>query len=338
MSSRKWLITFTTVFVFILGLFGLVNYVVDPFSVFQNSFLKERIDINERYLKIDFLEKNHSKFNGYMFGSSRIGVVKPEVIEQYIPNSKFYNFTLSSGNLYDYMVHLKYFVKRHYEIKTLYMQIDIDDMNVYGHSESNYLYKLHPYLTGESVMTFKMKYLFGFFPLNVRQKISVNFQKSSPKKFDIPTGIWTLHNSEKALMENPKKYIENQASFHFKNRRVLRYIRQKEAMEALKTIVELCQKEKIKLYVFTSAHNQNKMDTYLLEDYHKYLRDISEITSFYDFSGYNSVTKNDANYYEMSHYRPQVGTLVAARIFHDENISVPKDFGKFIAKGTLHGY
>ena len=337
MNTKKWLMTFTAVFVVTMSLFGLVNYVIDPFSVFQSNFFKRSGQINERYVKIEFLEKHHHEFNAYMFGSSRIGVVKPEVIEQYVPNSKFYNFTLSSGNLHDYMVHLKYFLKRGYEIKTLYMQIDIDDMNYYGQDESDYLCKLHPYVMGESLFAGKMKYLFGFFPLNVRKKISVNFQKASPKKFDISTGIWSLIDNEKELIENPKKYVANEASFHFKNRRVLRYFREKEAMDALQTIVQLCQKNKIKLYVFTSAHNQNKMDTFVLKDYNKFLRDISEITSFYDFSGYNSVTMNDANYYEMSHYRPRVGSLMAARIFHDNTISVPRDFGKFIEKGTLHG-
>jgi len=337
MNNKKWLITFMSIFVVTMSLFGLVNYVVDPFSVFQTNFFKRSGQINERYVKIEFLEKHHNKFNAYIFGSSRIGVVKPEVIEQYLPNSKFYNFTLSSGNLHDYMVHLKYFIKRKYEIKTLYMQIDIDDMNYYGQDESDYLCKLHPYVTNEFRIAGKMKYLFGFFPLNVRKKISVNFQKDSPKKFDVSIGIWSLPDNEKQLEKNPKKYVENEGSFHFKNRRVLRYIREKEAMKALQIIVDLCQKNKIKLYVFTSAHNQNKMDTFVLEDYKKYLRDISEITSFYDFSGYNSVTMNNANYYEMSHYRPRVGSLMAARIFDDKNISVPKDFGKFIAKGTLRG-
>ena len=337
MSNKKWLLAYATTFLLTMSLFGLVNYVVDPFLVFQSHFLKRSGQINERYVKIEFLEKNHHKFNSYMFGSSRIGVVEPEVIEQYIPKSKFYNFTLSSGNLHDYMVHLKYFLKRDYEIKNLYMQIDIDDMHYYDHDASDYLCKLHPYVMGESLLVAKMKYLFGFFPLNVRKKISVNFEKDSSKKFDIAKGTWSTPSNEKKLEENPDMYVKNEASFHIKNRRAVRYIREKEAMEALKTIVNLCHENRIKLYVFTSAHNQNQMDTYILKDYNKFLRDISEITSFYDFSGYNSVSMNNANYYEESHYRPLVGALMAARIFHNNESVIPKDFGKFIAKGSLRG-
>jgi hypothetical protein len=79
------------------------------------------------------------------------------------------------------------------------------------------------------------------------------------------------------------------------------------------------------------------MDTFLLEDYREYLRDISDITSFYDFTGYNSVTKDNCNYYEMSHYRPQVAKLIAAKIFNDKSIAVPSDFGKYIEKGSMRG-
>ena len=61
-------------------------------------------------------------------------------------------------------------------------------------------------------------------------------------------------------------------------------------------------------------------------------------TNYYDFSGYNTVTTNDCNYYETSHYRPLVGNLIAARIFHDSTISVPDDFGKFITKNTIDNH
>ena len=94
-------------------------------------------------------------------------------------------------------------------------------------------------------------------------------------------------------------------------------------------------KEGIKLYLFTTPHNKNMMDTFILNDYHRYLKDIATITSFYDFSGYNSVTNDNTNYYETSHYRPQVGKLIAAKIFNDVNIEVPRDFGVYYQQGGL---
>ena len=316
---------------------AMVNYVVDPFNVFKSNFLPYKMQMNERFVKVDYIDKNHQKYNAYLFGSSRIGVVNPKVIEQYVPNSRFYNFTVSSANLHDYLMHLKYFIKQKYEIKTLYMQIDLDDMNHYGQADSDYLSKLHPHVTDESENFYYMRYLLGFFPLNIRTKIETNLLKRTKKEYWIENGTWTLRASKKALLENPKQYVKSEKSFHFTTRRTIRYTTAKESMPTLQKIVDLCAEHQIKLHIFTSAHHHRKMDTFILEDYNKFLRNISKITSFYDFTGYNSVTLNDENYYEMSHYRPIVGKLVAARVFNDKTIEVPKDFGRYIEKGSMDG-
>jgi len=338
MSSKKWLSVVFLVIFLNMALVALVNYVVDPFGIFGTNILKNNLQMNERFVKIEYIEKNHQKYNAYLFGSSRIGVVDPKVIEKYVPNSKFYNFTVSSANLHDYLMHLRYFVEQNYEIKTLYLQLDIDDMNNYGQDSSDYLSQLHPHVTHDSLALFYARYLLGFFPLNIRTKIEVNLAQEVKKTYDLENGTWELPYNEKALREDAKKYVEQEKSFHFKNRRVIYYTQEVHNKEALKEIVEICKEEKIKLYLFITPHNQNMMDTFVLEDYRKYLRNISEITTFYDFSGYNSVTTNNENYYEMSHYRPHVARWVAAYIFNDKSVNIPRDFGKIIEKGDINGH
>lgn len=304
-----------------MSLVAIVNYVVDPFGIFQSNILKNKMQMNERFVKIDYIEKNHKKYNAYLFGSSRIGVIEPQYFEQYIPKSKFYNFTVSSANLYDYWMHLKYFTEQKYEIRTLVLQLDVDNMNNYGQDSSDYLSLLHPHVKDESLIPFYLRHMFGFFPLNIRTKIEVNLEKELRKIYDLEAGTWKLVKHEK-----------EEKSFHFKNRRIIEYTQEKKSKEVLKQIVDLCKREDIKLYLFTTPHNQNMMDTFVLKDYKAYLRDISDITDFYDFSGYNSVTRDNKNYYEMSHYRPLVGKMIAAKIFNDQKIHVADDFGRQIKK------
>ena len=78
------------------------------------------------------------------------------------------------------------------------------------------------------------------------------------------------------------------------------------------------------------------MDGFVTNDYLKYLREISNITDFYDFSGYNTITLNNCNYYEESHYRPLVGEIIASRIFNDKTVKVPKDFGILVTKENIN--
>jgi len=333
---RRW-IAYVMIFTLVnFSLLGLVNYVVDPFRVFGSNIFSRQIEMNERFVKIDFLEKNNHKFNAYLFGSSRIGVTEPKIVEQYIPNSKFYNFTLSSANLYDYEKYLKFFIENRYPIKTLYLQLDLDNMSNYGQNEFNYTYKPHPKVNDELTSLFYMKYLVGFFPLSISSKVMNNINHTKNKHYQIEKGTWTMDDNEISLEKSCKEYVKRVPSFNFKNRRVTRYVTKNANMRALSRVVELCQREKIKLYVFVTPHNHNYMDTLILSEYRAYLQDIAKITSFYDFSGYNSVTENDCNYYEMSHYRPHVAKWIAGRIFNDKNITLPHDFGKFIKKGMLY--
>ena len=314
---------------------GCVNYVVDPFNIFHTKILKEQFQMNERFMKIEYLENNKDKYNSYMFGSSRIGTTPPSVINKYLENAKFYNFTVSSANLYDYLIHLKYFIKANYPIKNLYLQIDIDNMSAYSRPNSDYLRKAHPFVNNESLKNYYLSYLTGFFPFNIKGKILLNIQRDDITDYFIETGIWTKPLKEEKILKTPEKFVQEEISFNTKNNRTTKNAQYENNSKALKEIVDLCKENNINLIVFTTPHNKNMMDTFIVEDYLEFLKMISKYTKFYDFTGYNSITIENINYYESSHYRQNVGELIAAKIFNDKSIEVPQDFGVLVTKENI---
>ncbi|PPK57115.1 hypothetical protein B0F89_1551 [Malaciobacter marinus] len=335
MNSKKWIKILAVLCVLSFGFIGGINYLVDPFNIFHTKFLKEQFQMNERFMKIEYLEENKNKYNSYMFGSSRIGTTPPNVIDKYLENAKFYNFTISSANLYDYLIHLKYFIKSEYPIKNLYLQIDISNMASYSRTESDYLRKPHPFVVGEKLEKYYLSYLSGFFPFNIKGKIAENINQKDLVGYYLETGIWTRPLKEKKIKENPEKFIQEERSFNVQNKRVVKNTQSENNSKALKEIVDLCLKNNINLIIFTTPHNKNMMDTFILEDYLKFLKMISSIANFYDFTGYNTVTTENINYYESSHYRENVGRIIAARIFNDKSIEVPEDFGVFVTKDNI---
>jgi hypothetical protein len=80
------------------------------------------------------------------------------------------------------------------------------------------------------------------------------------------------------------------------------------------------------------------LDHFLEEDYISFLRGLSEITPFWDFSGYNSVTTDNKNYLDHSHYNPSVSRWIAARIFNDQTVMVPKDFGVWVTRKNIDSH
>jgi len=337
MSQKKWTKLFLLFSISCSLLVISINYIVDPFDIFNSGFLKRSGEVNIRFTKINYLEKNHHKYNSYLFGSSRIGTTHPKIIEQYIPNSKFYNMTMASANLYDHLMHIRYMIKNKYKIKNIYLQIDISNMQSYGRDINDYNKKLHPHVTGDSKIKIYSQYLTRIFPEHIKKKILNNIYSKKRDTIDLKnTGIFTKTKQEKEIIKDCKTYVKNEKSFHKKRLRQRGLVYADKTKQAIREIKKLCKKNKINLYVFTTPHNKNMMDTYIIEDYLKFLTLIAEEVNYYDFSGYNSVTINNCNYYEFSHYRPLVAKLIAARIFNDKSIDVPDDFGFYVTKENVN--
>ena len=339
MNTKRWLKIWIILTFLSIPTLILINYIVDPLNILHTKFLKYDFQTNERFIKVEYLDKNNYKYNSYLFGSSRIGTTHTKDIEKYIPNSKFYNLTVSLGNFYDYLNHLKYFLKKNYKLDNIYLQIDIGNMGYYGNSNLGYLGKLYPPVIDESLDMFYIEYLTSFLPMSIKGKIQLNINNNKESENHIfTTGIQTNSKKEQLLNSNCKEYIKNEPTFHRSNKRVFSAIFVNETIEALKNIVKLSKENNISLYVFTTPYNKNMMDTVKINDYLEFLKSISKVVNFYDFTGYNSITVNNCNYYEHSHYRPLVGKLIAARIFKDNTVEIPEDFGVYINEDTIENH
>jgi len=337
MNSKLWIKTYLIFIASIISIIFTVNYLIDPFDIFGTKILKQQNQLNERFVKIEYLKKNHHKFNSYIFGSSRVGVTNPKIIENYIKGSKFYNFTLSQANLYDYVIHLEYFIRNNYTVNNLYLQIDPYTMRLYGHDKSNYMNKIHPDVIGSSKSKFYLEYLSGYFPQNIKGKLSVNFlqEQESDLNYNIKLGMWSKPVSDKKIAMNSKLYIKNEKTFHEKTSRYNGEACLDKTIKDLEKIVVLSKKNHINLYLFITPINKILMNKIKIDSYFNFLRKIVTISDFYNFSAYSSVTNNHSNYYEAGHYLPHVSEYIAARIFNNNPI---KDFGFFVTSKNIDNY
>jgi hypothetical protein len=323
--SIRYILFLVLVIVFVF----IINIIVDPYGVFETNILKNQ-QFNERYLKAKYLLKSHTKYNSYILGSSRVGNTDPKIIEKYLSNSKFYNYTVAAANMYDYYETIKWMIKNKFEINNIYMQLDLDNMYLYGQNQNNLLIKDHPDVSGESYMKFYINYLFQFNWKDIKNKILFNLNPDD-RLYDLKnTGMWIRYQKEKYIRNNPDKHIQNEVSFHKKNER--RYgVNEKYGtiIFRFKQIVDLCNKHNINLICFTTPHNHNMMDMFILNDVLQFIKDLSNIHNIYYFSGYNYITINDLNYYEYSHYISSVSYAIADKIFNNryKNIDI---FGLYI--------
>jgi hypothetical protein len=140
-----------------------------------------------------------------------------------------------------------------------------------------------------------------------------------------------FYQTEREIEADPEKH-RNDPKFlrHYNNPRD----NLKGALEDLREIVRLAQAHKVRLVLFINPLHKNVfLDCGA--DLERFKRELSRLSGFYDFSGLNSVTTDNFNYLETSHYRLRVGDLVIARIFADRTVKVPEDFGRWVTRENI---
>jgi hypothetical protein len=111
-----------------------------------------------------------------------------------------------------------------------------------------------------------------------------------------------------------------------------------ENLEALRELVALCRQHHINLFLYTTPYRKVLLESFTTQNYIMFLRELSKITPYWDFSGYNSVTMDPANYTDQSHYNASVSRWIAARIFNDRTEAVPRDFGVWVTQENIESH
>jgi hypothetical protein len=331
MNYRK----FTTIILCVMGVYlfsiGLINVVVDPFYIFRTPFFKVQYQINDRYSKIEFLEKERGRFNSYIMGSSRLLFTSPAIIEKYIPTAKFYNLATILGTLSEHLLHVKFLIKNGYPVNNLYIGLDYDiNRAVTTYDDENLVLKLHPDVSNENRILFYWSYLSVIPKADIKRKLRANFRKKSNRKVKLDrNGVMVV---EREPRDKPG-FSENSDQDTMARRRSL-----EGNLEALRELVALCRQHHIKLILYITPYRKVLLEKFAPQNYLTFLRELSNITPYWDFSGYNSVTMDPNNYLDISHYNPSVSRLIAARIFNDRTAAVPKDFGVWVTKENIESH
>ncbi len=342
MVWRRYVLGIVFLTLFFISLVGIINYVIDPYYIFHSNFLKTNEYINERYNKIEYLKKGHIKYNSYIFGSSRASSLVNEDFEKYIPDSRFYNMTMSVATLSEEARILDYMIKNGYKIDNLILSVDMDINLHYAFHDNDYLRYNHYLITKESPFLFYYRYLTAFSYEIMWDKIEVNLGKREKS----PHAFYDLENSgrfffkvqEDKISKNPKKYIDSIAELHIDKVSRTIILKKKifnQNMNALRKIASLCKKNHINLIVLIPPHNYNVMNKIDINSYLTLLKEMAKIHPFWNFSGYNWVTMNNFYFYESTHFRPLVSPWIAKRIFENEN---ENGFGEYVDSKNIKSY
>lgn len=300
---------------------ALPAYVVDPYNVFHwNNIRNNGVEPNKNYIKTKYILNNPNKYDGFVFGSSRVGSIHVENIK----NMKIYNMTYSAGTPYEHYNTLKTFIDNGVNIDIIYMGIDSFSYTV--NPEEHNLQRLRsPYQYLQNKTNLISLYCD---PSMVFQSLSTILKGKSIDGYDsfYTYGWWADYDLDVNFdVENAVPSLPGGC-------------RLEETISEILEIKTLCEENDIKLVVFTNpmydiTYKKSVEDAYYLS----FLEKLSVITDFYNFSSLNDITKNPDNYIDSSHYNAYVGDMILDVIINgevDEDL-YNQGFGWYVTNDNL---
>lgn len=287
--------------------------------------------INERIFNFEYIFSYPNRFDSFLFGSSRTGLINVGKIS----SNNFYNMSYNGGIPSDHLMIIKAFLRKRIKINLVVIGLDefsFSKTNI--ENESLLLRQMHPYITGKSLASifylyyFRMPQLFEL--ADLKDKLSSNEQY----RFILDkngTNLGWMNIEKKIIVSGKPNYLDKDITYEpFKYNEVII----DEVFSQIEELINLSKKHNFRLIFF---FNPIRGPVYL--NYALALIPIKEklssITDFYDFSGFNYMTTNNMNYYDDSHYRYFVGDMIAERIFGHGKINVFDDFGILVTSKNV---
>lgn len=283
------------------------NVVIDPFNIFHADRIRDNgVEPNKNYFKTKYVIANPEKFDSYLFGSSRVGYLDVEKM----PGGTYYNMVCSEGLPREHYQVLKAMIAGGETPKNVLVGVDNISFLVDPAYHGDQLYRLpYPY---EGSLADKVGFYLRYLDtITTIRSLPAIWAHGEPDEHVVEeyyrTGTGGVHSLPAFDESKSDAYWEE----YYKPRT-------SEALEEIGEIKALCEENGINLVVFTNPLHAATYKKSVENGYLEFLEGLADVTPYYNFSGFNSVTCDNRYYYETSHYSLAAGNLMIAAMFGGE--------------------
>ena len=325
------------------GLLAAFNWATDPFGAFGDRLLSwwpYNETNNPRVAKTSYLEQHHGEYDSYILGCSSTSSFPTEQFNE-LYDANFYNLIMYDADMLDCEKIARYLVE-HYEVKNLVLNVYIDNGITYD-EESNRLTKNLHYLVDPdtSALSYFTRYLFadpryGWAKLNAQKTDTI-----LPQTFDVfdeKTGAYDKRVRDVEPIGSLEDYLEAYPVFKdYPKSGPYGLYKTENCMKSVSAIRDLCEAAGVNLVVVAGPVYKDYFDNFAREDVIAFYEALAQVTPFWDFSS-SSVSCEPRYFYDATHFRNNVGEMMAARIAGDESVWMPDDFGVYVTAENIRAH
>ena len=334
-------IFFKLIILFLISIIpvALFNYFIDPYGIFNNTSLNLEYlpgyEPNQHYAKMRHIIYNKYSWDSYIFGSSRVGKLNPDLI----PGGNYYNMNYSEAMPGEHLEDIKILLRKGVPVKNVI--IGLDNYSYLVRPEDHrWQIPRHPYddSTFKRIF-FQIKYLFSAPQINI-----VKYTKSKENEFFINynilgNGMPDLDKVDKNIESNIEQHVKNSRfnitgfdkAFPYEFMNTI-----DNTIQDITEIISLSKRYHFNLYFFINPLHKLY---YLWGNPYNFLlfkEKLAQVANYWDFSGFNAITTNNYYFYETSHYRTITGDFVIYRMFNCTDVKAPEDFGVYVTKANVN--
>ena len=297
MKKRNDMLRFLTVIAGFI-LFGMVLAIypirVDPHNVFHAEHIRDNgVEPNKNYIKMKHVLKKTDTFDALRFGSSRVGALHVEEIAE----EHCYNMAYSEGTPAEHLANLKTLIKKKVPFKKVYIGVDSLSYTLDASTHRTTLFRMPYEMSVKDPLHFWLRYLDGSMAIASLEVSAGHTPEEGFAEHFYRIGEYYEYGRE----PDPSWHTEDSEPV------IGSGMYPEETLEAIREICRICNENGIEPVFFTNPLSTLTLEASLKRGYADFLRQLSGITGFYNFSGYNRFTEDDGNFIDGSHYLPEVG-------------------------------
>lgn len=341
MTSKKWLVLFIVTALLIASAVAAFNYITDPFGVFGDRVMKwysYDMTNNPRTAKISYLDEKHGKYDSYIVGCSSTSSFPVDALNKYL-GANFYNTIVYGADMLDSEQIISYIVDN-YDPKNIVLNVYIDNACVYGEESNKYTHCMPAKLDGSSRLGYYARFLFAnveYGITKIEKYAERGYLPESWCVFDEESGAYDKRRRDVEPISSLEDYIKDYPVFadYPGGAKTMPHI--EDTLASVRRIREKCDGCGVNLIVVTAPVYADYFSLFSEDDVRAFYRGLADVVDYWDFS-YSSVSFEPRYFYDGTHFRNNVGYMAAAKIFGDDTVWMPDDFGYYVTAENADGY
>jgi len=332
----------------LIPLLGLFNYVIDPYG-FNKMILMKNINLikedNTGYtIKYKMPNLRNGNWDNIMLGTSRIGLMDTKVVNKYLGGK---TFTMSQpGSAIPIQYDSFLYAIKFNNVKNVVYGIDFMSFNKNIKLNNDYVQFKEELQSFGRFYTFDMYFNIGKVKKSIDTILNNSSNHSRYGAMYSENGERHFYQYKQRLREGTfdlQRSIDKHIKWYFsKVGNYYNYEYSSKYMQQFKRIVDYCNNNSIKLYVYIppmySKHFYAIKESGLKDEFEQFKKDLAKITDYIDFTGVNSITNNRNNYWDSSHLRKEHTELIMAKLFRSQNTYKHEDFGILITEDNVEDH